>query len=332
MSEQDNLPLWDGRAGAYEVWFLTFTDQKSGTGYWIRSTVTAPEHGEPYGAVWFACFQQGDPERTFGIHRRYPFPFERPRDPERFDVTVGPARMASGEAEGSVEGDGHVARWNLTWPTGDPTYRLLADAFYRGGMAPTRPYSPNPHTRITGTVEVDGETVAIDSPGQQGHLFGREHAQRWAWAHCSDFLDEEASFQALTAQSRRGQFDTPFVTFVGLQWEGRWIRLSKVHRRKDFSLGMWRVDVGNRRYRLTGRVEAPTRALLLAEYEDPNGTPRYCHNSEVASCRLALFERRAGGFEEIALLESSGTTHAEWAGRTPAPGVERRHTLVGATP
>jgi hypothetical protein len=328
VSEQDNLPLWEGKPGSYEVWFLTFTDSRTGTGYWIRSTVTAPDHGPAYGAVWFARFEQGDPERTFGIHRR--FAFDGPADAERFDVTVGTARVASGRAEGSLGGDGHEVRWDLSWPTGEPTFRLLPDLFYRAGVAPTKPFSPNPNTRITGTIHVDGDSATIDSPGQQGHLYGREHAQRWAWAHCSDFLDEEASFHALTAQSRRGSFDTPFVTFVGLRWEGRWIRLSKVHRRKDFSLGMWRVDVGNRRYRVTGRVEAPARALLMAEYEDPNGTPRFCHNSEVASCKLALFERRAGGFEEIALLESSGTTHAEWAGRTPAPGVERRHTLLGA--
>ena len=63
--------------------------------------------------------------------------------------------------------------------------------------------------------------------------------------------------------------------------------------------------------------------MIRARYEDPTGTERWCHNSEIASSRLALFERRAGGFDEIALLESRGTTHAEWAGRTPAPQVER---------
>jgi hypothetical protein len=84
-----------------------------------------------------------------------------------------------------------------------------------------------------------------------------------------------------------------------------------------------RLDLESRRYLLTGRIEAPAIALLRARYEDPDGTPRYCHNSAIASCRLALFERRAGGFDEIALLESRGTTHAEWAGRTPAPQVER---------
>ena len=46
--------------------------------------------------------------------------------------------------------------------------------------------------------------------------------------------------------------------------------------------------------------------------------------------RLALFERRRGGFEEVALLESRGTTHAEWAGTTPASAVTREFAEVGA--
>ena len=92
---------------------------------------------------------------------------------------------------------------------------------------------------------------------------------------------------------------------------------------------MWRLNLGNREFRLTGRFEAPVEALIRAEYRDPDGRPRHCHNSEVASCRLVLFERRSGGYEEVALLESRGTTHAEWAGRTPARSVAREHVEVG---
>ena len=62
------------------------------------------------------------------------------------------------------------------------------------------------------------------------------------------------------------------------------------------------------------------------------GVPRFCHNTEVASARLALFERRVGGFEEIALLESNGTTHAEWAGLTPAAAVVREHVDLEGMP
>jgi hypothetical protein len=337
VSEEDNLPRWNGRPGAYEVWFLTASNPESGDGYWLRSTLHAPKRGTPYGAVWFARFDPTDPASTFGVHRRFGMdavsiaggsagaPVDG-LDGGPFQVRIGDSTIASGRAGGSLEGAGHEVRWDLTFPTGEPTWRLLPDPFYRGGLAPTKPYSPNPDTLASGTLWLDGVEMELrDAPAQQGHLVGARHAERWAWAHCSRFDDEEAVVQALTAQGRRGPLTTPYVTSVGIRWEGRWIRLSKMSRRRDFGLGTWRLDLGNRRYRLTGRIEAPARAMIRARYEDPDGSDRFCHNSEIASSRLALFERHAGGFEELTVLESRGTTHAEWAGRTPATSVEREH-------
>ena len=329
VTERENAPAWTGHPGTYEAWFLTATDAHSGRGYWLRSTLTAPTRGTPYGTVWFARFDRADGAGTFGIHRSFPIDAVKLAG-DGFDVRIGDSIFRSGHLEGSLEGDGHRIRWDLEFPTGEPTYELLPPIMYRGRLAPTRPYSPNVSTRLTGSIEVDGERADLAGvPAQQGHLFGTRHAERWAWAHCADFEDEDAVVHALTAQGRRGPFDTPFVTAVGIRWQGRWIRLTKLGRQREFGLGMWRLNLGDREFRLTGRFEAPAEALIRAEYRDPDGTPRYCHNSEVASCRLVLFERRSGGYEEVALLESRGTTHAEWAGRTPARSITREHVEVG---
>ena len=323
VSEEDNLPMTMGRRGTYEVWFLTFTDREAGRGYWVRSTLLHPDRRDAdagvSAGVWFARFDRAEPGSTLGLHATYP---QAKVAEDMFSVEIGSSAMRTGQATGRVDVDGHQASWDLEWTTGWPTHRLLPDVMYRGRVAPTRPWSPNPQTTVSGTLVVDGDTVDVRSvPGQQGHLAGTRHAERWAWAHCSDFLGEEAVVHALTAQGRRGPFLTPFVTSIGVRLQGEWIRLSKLTRRRPFGLGEWKIDLQNRRYRLTGRIEAPARAMLRARYEDPDGTPRYCHNSEIASSRLALFERRAAGFEEVALLESHGTTHAEWAGRTPASAV-----------
>jgi hypothetical protein len=325
VAESDNLPLASGTA-VYEVWYLTFTDRETGRGYWVRSTHLLPRRGPASAGVWFARFDPADPAGTFGVHRTSP---SWTIDADAFDVRIAGARMTTGHAIGGVEAEGRTVTWDVEWPTGEPTYRVLPAFMYRRGLAPTRPYAPNVDTRFSGEITVDGETsVVFEAVGQQGHLAGQRHAERWAWAHCGEFDGDEAVVHALTAQARRGPFDTPYLTAVGVRWHGRWIRLSKWGRRRDFGLGSWKVDVENRSFRLTGRIEAPARALLRARYEDPDGSFRYVHNSEIASCRLALFERRVWGFEEVALLESRGTTHAEWAGRTPATAVEREFVEV----
>jgi Tocopherol cyclase len=323
VSEEDNLPMTMGRPGTYEVWFLTFTDAAAGRGYWIRSTLLHPAKRtgwtEESAGVWFARFDRAEPASTLGLHASVR---QAKVAEDRFSVEIGSSAMRSGQATGSVETAGHRASWDLEWATGQPTYRPLPEVMYRGSLAPTKPFSPNPGTRVTGTVVVDGDSVEVRSvPGQQGHLAGTRHAERWAWAQCSNFVGEEAIVYAVAAQGRRGPLVTPFLTSIGVCLQGEWIRLSKVTPWRPFGLGQWKVDLQNRRYRLTGRIEAPARAMLRARYEDPDGTLRFCHNSEIASSRLALFERRAAGFEEVALLESHGTTHAEWSGRTPAAAV-----------
>jgi hypothetical protein len=323
VTERDNLPA--ARQDGYEVWFLTFTDRASGQGFWIRTTVGAPGGG----AVWFARFDPADPAATFGVHRMTAT-WEASRD--RFEVRAGNCVIRSGAAEGSIQGGGHTVSWSLTWPTGGETYRLLPSWMYRGPAAPTKPYSPNVDTRVSGTITIDGARLDLsEAPGQQGHLVGKHHAERWAWAHCGDFDIDRGLVHALTAQSRRGPALTPFLTSVGVLWDGRWIRFTKLSRRREFGLGTWKIDLGDRHHRLTGRIEAPVRDMLRARYQDPDGTERWCHNSEISSCRLSLFERVAGGaFEQVARFESRGTTHAEWAGRTPGVAVEREHLDLDA--
>ncbi|MFN2545113.1 MAG: hypothetical protein ABR600_11180 [Actinomycetota bacterium] len=325
--EQDNVPVWNGKPGRYEVWFLTISDGERA--YWIRSTLLAPEHGAPEARLWFARFDREHPERTFGVNRAVGIDrFKSGSD--GFEIHLGDAVMRSGHAQGAITGGGHEVSWTIDYDTGAPTYRLLPDRLYHGGLAPTKPFSPNVRTAFTGRITIDGEAHQISGmPGQQGHLYGTRHAERWAWVHCGAFHGQpEVAVHALCAQGRRGPVKTPYMTFAGVRWEGRWLRLAGTARKRPFWLGGWRIDLSDRRYRLTGRVAGDPALMVQAEYHDPDGTPRFCHNTEVASSRWVLFERGELGFEEIAVLASEGTTHAEWAGRTPAPGEFARHVSV----
>jgi hypothetical protein len=316
VTERENRPAWDGKRGRYEAWFLTMSDPEGNSGYWIRYSLRAPVAGPPERKLWFARFDRADPSRTFGING---FAEGRPVQGPMFGV--GEALLDAGAARGSLKGGGHEARWDVRWPTGQPTFRILPPPLYRAPLASTRPYAPNPDVRFGGTVEVDGETVDLDGfAGQQGHVEGTRHAERWAWAHCNAFGQDGYAFQALSAQVRRGPFLTPMLTYGGLRVDGTWERLRGGISARSWSLGIWRLRLASATYRVDGEIRAPWDVLVRARYLDPDDTPRWCHNSEVASSRLLVWERRDDGWQELAELVSEGTTQAEWAGKTAAPG------------
>jgi hypothetical protein len=274
--------------------------------------------------VWFARFVRDEPERSFGLHG--PPPGE-PASAGYFGV--GESLLGPGAATGRIAGHGHEARWDLRWDAGQPTVRILPPVFYRAGLASTKPFTPNPEARFSGTIEADGERVDLDGArGQQGHLYGTRHAERWAWASCNRFAGDRWAFQALSAQGRRGPFLMPFLTFAALRINGRWVRFRGTSSGRAWGLGVWRLALAAKGYRLEGEVRASLENLVRARYLDPDDTPRFCHNSEVASARLVLWERRAGGWQQAGELVSEGTTHAEWAGRTPAAGVRLVHAEV----
>ncbi len=323
MAERDNVPRWTGKPGALEAWHVTLTEPVTGRGFWVRAGLVAPAQGDPRGMAAFAAFHPAEPGRTFGVQEDHPGDQFTVGGQDRY-LRTGGVEVGPGYLRGAVSGDGHEARWELTYPVGESTYALLPDVAARGPFGAAATIVANPNVRVSGEVSLDGEVMVLeDVPGSQGHSYGARYPERWVWARCSSFEDEDAVLEAFTGQVRRGPYVTPFITTIGLRRGGRWTRFTRLRGRRDFSMGYWRIDVADRRYRLTGRVEAPTMAMVRARLDGPDGTIRYSHHTATASCRLALFERRTGGFDEVAVLESRGLVQAEWAGRTAAGAVER---------
>src|SRR5437870_5438514 len=121
-----NGARFTGAAGHYEVWYATFSHLPSRTGFWIRYTLEAPLHGEPYAQLWFARFDSRDPSRTFGINRRFPIgTLFRQRDP--FRLTIGEAELKNDGMRGTLLGGGHEVSWDLGWRPSDRVHLHLPD-------------------------------------------------------------------------------------------------------------------------------------------------------------------------------------------------------------
>ena len=237
MAERDNLPRWNPSTGGYEGWYLTVTDGVSGRGLWVRMALTGPRGAEPAAEVVAAHFHPSEPERTFGVRSVHPAPDFSLGGPGRY-LRAGPSEIGPGVLRGRARGGGHSLEWDLAFGTGEPTYALLPAAAARGPLGGVAAAIPNVDTRVDGRIAADGEAIDLrDARGQQGHLFGARLPERWAWAHCGPFDEDDTLVEAVTGQVRRGPFLTPHVTAVGVRWQGRWIRLVRVSARREFSMG-----------------------------------------------------------------------------------------------
>jgi len=203
-----------------------------------------------------------------------------------------------------------------------------------GRFADTQVLSPAPRVAFRGRIAVDGTEVALDGePGCQSHLWGRRHAHEWAWARCSSFADRSDAFiEALTVRIRRGRVFLPPITLVSLHVGNRDYHFREIYD-APFSRGSW----GTGRYHfvargLGARIEAEFNCrpedLVLARYADPDGSSAFCHNTEVADCKVTLSLRRALRFRKVVTLTAKSTGHFEYGGREPDPAVTREHEAV----
>jgi hypothetical protein len=332
-TESDNAPAWDGRPGRYEVWYLTFNDLPTRTGFWIRYTLAAPTAGPPHARLWFAGFDAASPARGFALNQGFPREALR-LSAAPFEVGIGAAWLRHDGAQGELEGHGHHARWDLRWPPSSWTHRHLPDLVYRTSFADTRVLSPNPRIDLHGTVEMDGRRFELDgAPGGQTHLWGRRHADSWAWGRCSAFQQGgPALLEAVTVRVRRAGVLMPALTLLTLYLDGeelRFTRLRDLRRtRGHFGGGRYAFAAEGSDARLEGEFSCPAAQRVLAEYRDPDGAPRYCANTETGDLVLTVRRRAAGAAWDERRLVAHGTAHFEVGGRQPDGTVEQLHLSI----
>jgi hypothetical protein len=327
--ERDNRMVWEGRAGHYEVWYLTVAHRASGTGFWIRYTLEAPREGggEPYAQLWFSRFSASDAQDTFGVAKRYPasslIAVATP-----FCVDIGGSRARQDGMQGAIasavttQGTTPAVEWDLHWEPARATYRHLPEIFYQVPVD-TRVLSPNPDIAVHGSITVDGRRYDFDGePGGQTHVWGKKHAYAWAWSHCNAFDNApDASFESISARLKRGQIILPTLSSFGLRLDGESLDFHQA-----WNLPLARADFSTGSYHLVGttadtRVEAQFSCrgddTLMAEYLDPDGDPAFNHISCCADAVITVKKRSpfVGRFRLHRTLLARGTAHFEWGAR-----------------
>ena len=330
MAPSANDMRWSGRPGHYEVYYLTLTDPNTGVGVWIRYTMLAPAGSEPATcALWFAAMDPRPGARPV-VARRDTFTIEQlERRDESFELRIGQARLTDGAMAGAM-GD---FSWDLRWAPANRAYEPISPLLGRLGLAKTVFVLPHADVAVDGVIQIGSQRFELASVrGGQAHLWGSEHAESWAWAHCNDLRSSEGQpaegtfFDGVSALVKRfGRTLGPSTPIVGC-FNGQPFESNSPRRivanSSEFDLHGWRFEASDGSRKLVGHVQPVREQLVGVTYHDPDGRPAYCYNSETASARVEVSERTGREWGPPKVFESSGRCHFEFGTRIPVPGIE----------
>lgn len=319
-----NLPRFEGRAGWHEVWYATTNHRPSGTGLWFRYTLTAPPdpEAEPTVTVWGFAFGADGP--------RFAGKATVPLGQAALAADGGVVRTPQGEfAEDRLSGelrdhDGRTMTWNLRFDPSERWTSPLPSVLERA--APSFYGNPNLDVAVRGTVEIGDERLELDDePMGQSHIWGRHHAGRWAWTHLR--ITDGFVIEALQARPHlpgplgAGTRTAPFALVRVGDEDHRFLPGGPMRARGRFAFPAWYLVCEGAGLRMLVTVQADAGRFIQVTYHDPDGTPAYCTNTEVADAAIEVQRLQAGGWRTTETYALSGSAHIEFGDRRPLAAV-----------
>ncbi|MDQ6747218.1 MAG: hypothetical protein M3010_03810 [Candidatus Dormibacteraeota bacterium] len=318
-----NRMRWQtGRRGHYEGWFVAFNNPAEEAGYWIRYSMVAPtdESREPIAQAWFMRTDRGASPRHRAL--RTTFPIDRMVTTSRpFSVEMAGNRLGEGGCSGTLSDSAGPVTWNLQFEALLPGITPTPEW---GARIATCFQEPRPLIRVSGEISENGRSRPIDGwLGEQAHVFGARHSDRWHWAECKH-LGAGRAFTGVAAWPRVPPRTITSLSLVGASPEMRRTRTLDLFRPvTTHSPDGWEFDAEYARERLWGRVTPRREDLIGVTYHDPSGRSVYCYHSELADLSLRYYRRTSGksawNLEEE--ISAPGASAFEYGATTPLADV-----------
>ena len=297
-TEPDLRSRWRGQPGRLEVWYTTITDPATGTGLWIHHELVAPiDGGDAWGHGWVAVFEPG---AAPVLERFGPSPWAAPETGFAGDAV---------RYDGALAGRAGSVTWELASDGPDRTLFTFPRWAWRREVLPAAQVVPRPAARYSGVVRVGARELALrDAPGADARIYGHGNGRRWGWLH-ADLGGGEVCELVAAVSMRPGLNRLPPLPLVRFRLAGGDVPGDPLlasfglrARLRDDGFDV-RGRLGRRR--LSIAVDLPAAETVEVDYQDPDGAPLLCRNSERATARIALADRS---------WALDGTAHAEVGG------------------
>ncbi|MDQ3963995.1 MAG: hypothetical protein M3277_08820 [Actinomycetota bacterium] len=324
----ENRMRWDRRKRDFmEVWYATANHRPSGVGVWFRYTLTSSTDAPAYCELWGFAF---DPNGKSSFAAKIRFPIDQLGSSNGRDdgalVRIGDAWLSENHLEGRVTKDDRALEWSLDFTPFDGCFQHIPERL-RGRVEKriSMVCSPNLSVPFFGTVRIDDDELVFDGElGCQSHRWGRQHSDTWSWAHCSTFDDgADAIFEGVAARTSIGRVPAPTTTLVFLRYEGidlafndlKWALRAK----SRYELPTWAFSARNESFKIAGAARATVDRFVQVSYADPNGSSRFCVNSEIADLAIEIYRREGPAWRHHGSLTALRTAHLEFGRREPFP-------------
>ena len=282
------------RRGHVESWFLKANDPDARRAIWLKWTIwaSAQDPRRALAETWAIAFGGAHGH----VATKTTVPFERASFPAAaLGATVDGCTLSADAARGRVESGGRTIAYDLSIASLEaPLVHFPKPWMYGGGFPRQKIVSPIPNARMTGSIDVQGETWQVGEwPGMVGHNWGAGNSESYAWGHCNAWDDgDDVVFEGFSARVRAGGLLLPTTTALCLRHHGTSYMLSGfaslLTNRGSISPRRWRFRGQGPRVSMDGEMWADTDDFVGLFYPNPDGTTCYCLNSKLAHAEVTV--------------------------------------------
>lgn len=282
------------KAPYYESRFIRANNPECARALWLRQTLLRPTAGDAVADVWVVLF---DPEGAGNRAIKEPYPIDSAVfDYATWTARIGAASLDDRAAQGVITGGKHSARWDLRITPGDEEpVKLLTERAYRARFPTAKTMVRHPLARFDGRLEIDDVCVVVDGwTGSVNHNWGRRHTPAYAFGQVCGFDDApDSTLEIVTARAGVGPLRLPEATLFVLRHDGqeyavRSITATRLTRGSYYPFA-WSFTGLADGIELEGKITAEPDDVIGLTYTDTNGKSKYCYNSALATCKVAVW-------------------------------------------